>query len=160
MNVRYTFNMNLSPLQQLDAAHHLHPFTNHHDMHAVGTHIITEGSGVWLKDSEGRRLLDALATFRCLFGAEYLLHQRPTGHGPDKLLRLRQTAVLFDDSQGAIHHLRAVRSRIHMAMRAGLVAFAAYVDLQRLEDPTFQRDPVPGELFLESVHVGYSGSLR
>ena len=30
-------------------------------MHAVGTHIITEGSGVWLKDSEGRRLLDALA---------------------------------------------------------------------------------------------------
>lgn len=53
--------MSLSPLQQLDAAHHLHPFTNHRDMHAAGTHIITEGSGVWLKDAEGRRLLDALA---------------------------------------------------------------------------------------------------
>ena len=51
----------MTTLQQLDAAHHLHPFTNHRDMHSVGTHVITEGSGVWLKDSEGRKLLDALA---------------------------------------------------------------------------------------------------
>jgi putrescine---pyruvate transaminase len=59
--VRYASGMTLSPLQQLDAAHHLHPFTNHADMHQGGTHIITEGAGVWLKDSEGRKLLDALA---------------------------------------------------------------------------------------------------
>ena len=53
--------MSLTPLQQLDAANHLHPFTNHDDMHRLGTHIITEASGVWVRDAEGRRLLDGLA---------------------------------------------------------------------------------------------------
>src|SRR5258707_465211 len=40
----------LSPLQKLDEEHHLHPFTNHEELHSVGTHIIAEGSGVWLRD--------------------------------------------------------------------------------------------------------------
>jgi putrescine---pyruvate transaminase len=51
----------LSPLQTLDAAHHLHPFTDHVAMQKAGTHILTEGSGAWLHDAEGRRLLDGLA---------------------------------------------------------------------------------------------------
>ena len=55
-----------TPLQSLDAAHHLHPFTHHDEMHAVGTHIITQGEGVWLRDAEGRRLLDGLAGLWCV----------------------------------------------------------------------------------------------
>lgn len=51
----------LSALQKLDAEHHLHPFTNHADMHRAGTHILTEAQGVWLHDHTGRRLLDGLA---------------------------------------------------------------------------------------------------
>ncbi len=56
----------LSPLQRLDAEHHLHPFTNHDEMHATGTQIIGEGKGVWLQDQNGRRLLDALAGLWCV----------------------------------------------------------------------------------------------
>ncbi len=56
----------LSPLQKLDAEHHLHPFTNHEELHEAGTTIITEGRGVWLQDQNGRRLLDALAGLWCV----------------------------------------------------------------------------------------------
>ena len=30
----------LAALRKLDQAHHLHPFTDHRAMHAVGTHLI------------------------------------------------------------------------------------------------------------------------
>ncbi len=56
----------LTPLQKLDADHQLHPFTNHDELHATGTHIIGEGSGVWLEDQRGRRLLDGLAGLWCV----------------------------------------------------------------------------------------------
>jgi len=55
-----------TPLQKLDTEHQLHPFTNHDEMHAVGTHILTEGKGVWLHDQNGRRLLDGLAGLWCV----------------------------------------------------------------------------------------------
>src|SRR5688572_25657690 len=55
----------LSPLQEQDAAHHLHPFTNHAEMRPSGTHILKEGKGVWLKDDRGNRLLDGLAGLWC-----------------------------------------------------------------------------------------------
>ena len=53
-------------LQQMDARHYLHPFTNHDDLHAAGTHIIERGEGVWLYDSRGRKLLDGLAGLWCV----------------------------------------------------------------------------------------------
>jgi putrescine aminotransferase len=56
----------LTPLQRLDAAHQLHPFTNHDELHAAGTHILTDGGGVWLHDQNGRRLLDGLAGLWCV----------------------------------------------------------------------------------------------
>ena len=60
--------------------------------------------------------------------------------------------------RGLIHHLRAVRSRIHMAVRAGLVALAADIDLQRLKRAASERDTVSMELFLKTVHEG-NGAL-
>ena len=56
----------LTPLQKLDEAHQLHPFTNHDELHAAGTHIIEGGSGVWLQDHKDRRLLDGLAGLWCV----------------------------------------------------------------------------------------------
>jgi putrescine aminotransferase len=56
----------LSPLQVQDTAHHLHPFTNHLEMRPSGTHILKEGKGVWLRDEQGRRLLDGLAGLWCV----------------------------------------------------------------------------------------------
>ena len=45
-------------LQQIDARFHLHPFTDHNELHAVGTHILERGEGVFLYDAKGRKLLD------------------------------------------------------------------------------------------------------
>jgi hypothetical protein len=40
--------------QALDAAHHMHPFTDGAEL-AKGARVITAGQGVWLTDSEGNR---------------------------------------------------------------------------------------------------------
>ncbi len=58
----------LSPaeLRRLDASHHIHPFTNHHAMHAEGTHLLLRGEGCHLVDDHGRRLLDGLAGLWCV----------------------------------------------------------------------------------------------
>jgi len=53
-------------LQQLDARYHLHPFTNHDELHAIGTHILERGDGVFLYDAKGRKLLDGLAGLWCV----------------------------------------------------------------------------------------------
>jgi putrescine aminotransferase len=48
-------------LQQLDALHHLHPFTNHRTMRAGGARVIVRGEGPYLWDSDGNRILDGMA---------------------------------------------------------------------------------------------------
>jgi len=61
--------MNAQPLRQLqtaDESFHLHPFTDHREMHAQGTHVMVSGEGCWLTDATGRRLLDGLAGLWCV----------------------------------------------------------------------------------------------
>jgi len=53
-------------LRASDRAHHIHPYTDHAELHAAGTHLITEAEGCWLTDAEGRRLLDGLAGLWCV----------------------------------------------------------------------------------------------
>ena len=53
-------------LRRLDQAHHLHPFTDHADLHAHGTHVIESAAGCWVTDESGRRLLDGLAGLWCV----------------------------------------------------------------------------------------------
>lgn len=53
-------------LARLDARHHLHPFTNHEEMQAVGTHVMVRGEGVYLWDARGQKLLDGLAGLWCV----------------------------------------------------------------------------------------------
>lgn len=55
----------LTPLQDADRRHLLHPFTDHTSMHGIGTHVAVRGEGCWLIDSDGRRLLDGLAGLWC-----------------------------------------------------------------------------------------------
>ena len=55
----------LEELRKMDREHHLHPFTDHAAMHPSGTHILTEGRGVYLQGEEGR-LLDGLAGLWCV----------------------------------------------------------------------------------------------
>jgi putrescine aminotransferase len=53
-------------LQEQDRNFHLHPFTNHAEMHASGTHIVLEGAGCHFFDESGRRILDGLAGLWCV----------------------------------------------------------------------------------------------
>ena len=56
----------IADLQARDRQHHLHPFTNHADLHASGTHIVLEGDGCYFVDESGRRILDGLAGLWCV----------------------------------------------------------------------------------------------
>ncbi|SFC46802.1 aspartate aminotransferase family protein [Tropicimonas isoalkanivorans] len=53
-------------LQALDAAHHMHPFTDGAELAAKGARIITRAKGVTLTDSEGEEILDAMAGLWCV----------------------------------------------------------------------------------------------
>lgn len=52
--------------QSLDAAHYLHPFTDHRALAARGTRVITRAEGVYLYDSEGHRILDGMSGLWCV----------------------------------------------------------------------------------------------
>ena len=63
------FMANLPPteeLQRKDAAHHLHPFTDTADLNAKGARVITRAEGVYLHDSDGNKMLDAMAGLWCV----------------------------------------------------------------------------------------------
>ena len=48
-------------LKELDALHHLHPFTNHRSLRAGGARIMVRGDGPYIWDSEGQRVLDGMS---------------------------------------------------------------------------------------------------
>ncbi len=50
----------------LDAAHHLHPFTDHKALHEGKLRLITGADGVFLHDADGHRILDAMAGLWCV----------------------------------------------------------------------------------------------
>ncbi len=53
-------------MQALDAAHHIHPFSDTAQMRAKGARVITQADGCWLTDSEGKRILDGMAGLWCV----------------------------------------------------------------------------------------------
>src|SRR5215831_10452173 len=52
--------------QALDREHHLHPFTDTAALGRDGVRVITRAEGVYLWDSEGRRLIDGMAGLWCV----------------------------------------------------------------------------------------------
>ena len=72
---KITNHMPTAELQAIDAAHHMHPFTANDELAAKGARVITRASGVTLTDSEGERILDAMAGLWCV----------NIGHGRDEL---------------------------------------------------------------------------
>ncbi|MDX2308425.1 MAG: aspartate aminotransferase family protein [Hyphomicrobium sp.] len=48
-------------LKELDARHHLHPFSNHKSLRAAGARVIVRGEGPYIFDSEGKRILDGMS---------------------------------------------------------------------------------------------------
>ena len=73
MNIRNHFPT--EELQKRDAAHHLHPFSSQNDVAKKGAKIITSAQGVYVYDSNGEQLLDAMAGLWCVnigYGREEL----------------------------------------------------------------------------------------
>ena len=67
---------NRADWQELDRKHHLHPFTDHKDLHAKKSRIITRAEGVYIFDADGNKILDGMSGLWCV----------NTGYGRDELI--------------------------------------------------------------------------
>ena len=64
-----TAHSNIYPtkaLQEIDAAHHWHPFSDMKSLNAEGSRIVTSADGVWITDSDGKKILDGMAGLWCV----------------------------------------------------------------------------------------------
>ncbi|MCW3478536.1 aspartate aminotransferase family protein [Neisseriaceae bacterium JH1-16] len=52
--------------RELDAAHHLHPFTDTKSLNEQGARVITHADGIYLWDSEGNKIIDGMAGLWCV----------------------------------------------------------------------------------------------
>src|SRR5262249_11785339 len=59
-------NRTTADWQRADAAHFLHPFTDFQALAKKGSRIVTRGDGIWLWDSEGKKILDAMSGLWCV----------------------------------------------------------------------------------------------
>lgn len=53
-------------IQALDSAHFIHPFTDHSDLATRGARVIVKSEGIYVWDSEGEKLLDAMSGLWCV----------------------------------------------------------------------------------------------
>ena len=53
-------------IQALDSAHFLHPFTDFKDLASQGARVIDRGEGIFVWDSEGHKLCDAMSGLWCV----------------------------------------------------------------------------------------------
>jgi putrescine aminotransferase len=51
---------------QAQDRHHVHPFTDHDQLHKIGSRVIAKAEGTYLYDSEGQKLLDGFAGLWCV----------------------------------------------------------------------------------------------
>jgi len=71
-------NYSTQQLQAIDAAHHLHPFTDHAELRKNGVRVVTEAQGNHIFDSDGNRILDGMAGLWCV----------NAGYGRDELAQV------------------------------------------------------------------------
>ncbi len=64
--MKITNHMPTAELQKLDAAHHMHPFTDNGSLAKKGVRIMKSAKGVWLNDTEGHKILDGMAGLWCV----------------------------------------------------------------------------------------------
>jgi putrescine aminotransferase len=63
--------------QEADSAHYLHPFTDFKSLAAKGSRIITKADNIYLWDSEGHKILDAMSGLWCVnvgYGRQELIN--------------------------------------------------------------------------------------
>ncbi len=64
--VAQTQAVDTAAIQKLDAAHYLHPFTDHNALKTKGARVMVRGDGIYLWDSEGNKILDGMSGLWCV----------------------------------------------------------------------------------------------
>lgn len=59
-------DMTTQDWRELDASHHLAPFTDYRELRAAGTRVITHAQGHYIYDSDGNKIMDAMAGLWCV----------------------------------------------------------------------------------------------
>jgi len=62
----HTIHIDTRAIQQLDSAHFLHPFTDHGALGARGARVMVKGDGIYLWDSDGHKIVDAMSGLWCV----------------------------------------------------------------------------------------------
>ncbi|MEX2648517.1 MAG: aspartate aminotransferase family protein [Alphaproteobacteria bacterium] len=91
--------------RDLDAHHHLHPFTDAKDLNAKGVRVVTKAKGIWLETSEGERLIDGMAGLWCVnigYGREELARV-----AYDQMIELAYYNTFFQSTTPAATELAA-----------------------------------------------------
>ncbi len=52
--------------QEIDSAHHLHPFTDYKSLAKEGSNIIVKADGVYLTNTDNKQFLDAMSGLWCV----------------------------------------------------------------------------------------------
>jgi putrescine aminotransferase len=58
--------LNTRAVQEMDTAHYLHPFTDFKALASHGARVMVKGDGVYVWDSEGKRLIDGMSGLWCV----------------------------------------------------------------------------------------------
>jgi putrescine aminotransferase len=93
--------------QAADAAHFLHPFTDFQALAKKGSRVIVRADNLYLWDSEGHRIFDAMSGLWCVnvgYGQRALI---------DAATRSGPTARIFSSSQRAATSPNSSRERPH-----------------------------------------------
>jgi len=64
--VRRAEQLDTKTVQALDSAHFLHPFTDHGDLATRGSRVIVKADNIYIWDSEGHKILDAMSGLWCV----------------------------------------------------------------------------------------------
>lgn len=59
-------SLTTNEIQTLDSAHYMHPFTDHKSLASKGARVIVRGAGIYIWDSEGKQILDAMSGLWCV----------------------------------------------------------------------------------------------
>src|ERR1700749_3035684 len=56
--------------QEADSKHFLHPFTDHQALAAKGARVVERGEGIYVWDTDGNKILDAMSGLGCVYVGE------------------------------------------------------------------------------------------
>ena len=66
MNSSLQSHLSTEEVQALDSAHFIHPFTDTKSLAAKGARVITHAEGIYVWDSKGQKILDAMSGLWCV----------------------------------------------------------------------------------------------